>query len=205
MESGDPRRPEPNSGCLSRVSLVVTLEQKSKIHSTSCRSAGSSTTAGRSQVPAAPLLGPSGSGSGRYQTYIHIIPPAEVRSESWPHRRAATAASERREPGREEERPQRCSGAEPSQAVSPVRGADRCDVTAQSAARTPSSFREAPFRINVADVTEPRQETFLEADMKQLFMFTRPERIIAIRLSDKCRKTERINILKKMNICALSQ
>lgn len=132
-------------------------------------------------------------------------PPAEVRSESWPHRGAATAASERREPGREEERPQRCSGAEPSQAVSPVRGADRCDVTAQSAARTPSSFREAPFRINVADVTEPRQETFLEADMKQLFMFTRPERIIAIRLSDKCRKTERINILKKMNICALSQ
>lgn len=74
VESGDPRRPEPNSGCLSRVSLVVTLEQKSKIHSTSCRSAGSSTTAGRSQVPAAPLLGPSGSGSGRYQTYIHIIP-----------------------------------------------------------------------------------------------------------------------------------
>lgn len=105
-------------------------------------------------VPRAPGL------VGTRLTSTSYPPPAEVRSESWPHRGAATAASERREPGRGEERPQRCSGAEPSQAVSPVRGADRCDVTAQSAARTPSSFREAPFRINVADVTEPRQETF---------------------------------------------
>lgn len=187
----------------------MTLERKSRIHSSSCRCAGSSTTAGRSQVPAAPLLAPSGSGSGRYQTYIHIIPPPEPKSALSPGRTEALRPRRRRSDGsrgRGGERPQRCSGAEPSQAVSPVRGADRCDVTAQSAARTPSSFREAPFRINVADVTEPRQETFLEADMKQLFMFTRPERIIAITLSDKCKKkTERINILKKMNICALSQ
>lgn len=63
-----------------------------------------------------------------------------------------------------EERPGSRSGAKPSEAErSRVRRSVRSEPTAGASARSlprgHSSFRESPFRINLPDVTDPRQET----------------------------------------------
>lgn len=94
--SGGQRRPGPNSRCLSRVSLMVTLQERTAVLSASRRCARSSRTAGCSQVPA-PLLGPSGPRSGRYQTF-HPQHPLRKRCRVLPRagRLAARRQSDRR-------------------------------------------------------------------------------------------------------------